>query len=179
MTSLSELYHHMSAVLEAIDEAGGEVTTDILPILYESEKLLSEKVDNYVYFLEHIQCQIEQKKKLIEKFRQEIKMLETLDEKLRQNAIYLMSLHKIEQLEGRERKMKLKNAGGVESMHKPDDFERYTVVVNEIYLKSIPEKCLEKKEFYVLKRDEFRDCVKENKIPCCFLLPRRKYIKLS
>ncbi len=178
MTSLAQTLFQFAEIMDEIESNDGVIDERLLPVLSKQESLVADKVDSYVDFIEVVQSQIEQKKKLIEKTRVLIKQLDNLEYRLKENAKNLMQLHEIKELNGNNRKIKLVNSGGKEAIQYKEDFFVIEKGINKKYISEIPSDLYDKHEVYVLKVDKFREFLEEQTLECAHIVPRGKYIKI-
>lgn len=178
-STLKTLLSSLSETLERIDENHGEIMPEVLPVLRENEVMLAAKVDNYVGFIECVQSQIQQQKSLIDKCRKNVGVLEKLEERLKENAVFLMTEMNITELRGEERSIKVRNTGGVQAIDEPTEMKHSMTYINPYYLGYLPNSVYEEKLVHVLKQKEYRIAVEAGDIPACSLKPRKKTIKLT
>jgi len=179
MNSLSQTLYEFYEVMEIIEENEGVIEDSMLPVLIEKEKVLTNKVDSYVQFIESVQGQIDKQKSIYKELHDRIKKLEMLEIRLKDNAKNLMESHSLLELKGHVKKIKLNNSGGKQSIEYPDDFYLFKKTVNKEYIKYLPSEMYTKEEIYVLNGDKVREHLEADKtLECVRILPRGKYIKL-
>lgn len=179
MTSLSQTLYEFYEIMEIIEENEGVIEDSMLPVLIEKENFLVNKVDSYVQFIESIQGQIEQQKKLYKEIQERTRKLEQLEIKLKDNAKKLMNIHNILEIHGNKRKIKINNSGGKQSIDYPDDFYQNIKVLNKYYIKDLPSEMYTKEYVYIINSEKVREYLESEKtLECAILLPRGKYVKL-
>lgn len=179
MSSLAKTFHDLSKIMEVIEENEGVIEDSLLPTLQEQEKLVCEKVDAYVNFIECVQGQIEKQKQVEKEINLRRKSLENLEFRLKTNAKILMESYEISELKGTNRKIKLNNSGGKQALLLEEDFDEKMVCVNKKYIRHLPTDIYEKQEVYVIDKDKLRKHLEDgNEIQCVGLLPRGKYVKI-
>jgi len=179
MTLLSQTLYEFYEIMKIIEENEGVIEDSMLPVLIEKENVLVNKVDSYVQFIESIQGQIEQQKKLYKEIQERTRKLEQLEIKLKDNAKKLMNVHNILEIRGNKRKIKLNNSGGKQSIDYPDDFYQNMKVLNKDYIKNLRSEMYTKEEVYTLNSEKVREHLESEKtLECAKLLPRGKYVKL-
>lgn len=179
MNSLSQTLYEFYEVMEIIEENEGVIEDSMLPVLMEKEKILTNKVDSYVQFIESVQGQIDKQKSIYKELHDRIKKLEMLEIRLKDNAKNLMESHGISELKGHVKKIKLNNSGGKQSIDYPDDFHQSKKTINKEYIKHLPSEMYAKEEVYVLNSDKVREHLEAEKtLECARIMPRGKYVKL-
>lgn len=178
MTTLKQTLLNFVQVLDKIEENGGEISDNLLPEITLNEIALQEKVDSYVDFIECVQAQLDKQQDLKKKIEANIKTLKALEDRLKDNAKYLLQAHDILELSGNTRKMKLQNAGGQQALVCPKDMFLDIKIVDDAYIGHFPLDSLEKKTVFTIESGKFKTLVKENFIHDCYFEERKKCLKL-
>lgn len=179
MTTLQQTLMEFVNVLDKIDANDGEIDDDLLPQITLNEIALQEKVDNYVDFIECVQAQLEKQQELKKKIEANVKTLKSLEERLKDNAKYLLQAHDLLELSGNSRKLKLQNSGGQQALVCPKDMFQDIKIVDDAYIGHFPLDTLEKKTVFTIESGKFKTLVKENFIHDCYFEERKKCLKLS
>lgn len=175
--TLSQGLFDLTYLMKQIEENDGEITDDMLPALSKAEITVTEKIDSYVFFHDHIEALLLQAQATLAYFKQRVESLQKTSKRMKENARDMMHAYELIELNGVHRKLKLMSAGGVQKILKPEDMFEEIETVNPKYLLELND-LVEEKLVYVLKdKDEFKKQVKENKIHGCKEFERGKYVK--
>ncbi len=177
MASLAKQLLELSNIMQQIDDNNGEIDPSLLPVLTQVELSIADKVDNYVGLYDAVTAELERKKKVRDNFSSLVKTLENLQTRLKSTVKQTMEAHDLIKIEGNEREIKLLNSGGSQAIEKPGDMFYNEECVDPKYLIEL-EDHVEEKFVYVIKdKEKFKEAIRKNRIPSCFVLPRGKYVR--
>lgn len=146
--TLFELDQKFISIVEKIEDAGGEITTELEKEYDNICFDLLQKEENYIKIVEHFNSQIELGKKIIDRVNARIRMFKGRQERLKQNLIISMQMRNIDVVETELGKIRIQQSESVRDLsitEYPQEFIR-TKIIEEVDKTGLKKACKENEE---------------------------------